>query len=126
MKVSEWLEQQGLTVDSEMPDSIMTSRLKVPEEIMDGLSDEGKTNARCIARDSGDMELVNTYISWLKAGDVAMFNTGSTASEALEKIIKDGSIYFYEKVVPAKPFEYFSFRNSLASYVVAMRFVKVE
>lgn len=127
MKVSEWMKRQGLTLDSEIPDSMMAAPLKVPEEMMDGLSEEDKTRVRTLAVESGDMEIVSTYISWLRAGDVAMFNTGSTVTEALTKIERDlGSIYYNEKLVPVKPLEYFSFRYTLVSDAVAMRFTKVK
>ena len=127
MKVSEWMERQGLTLDSEIPNSMMATPLKVPEEMMDGLSEEDKKKVRSLARDSGDMEDVKTYISWLKAGDVAMFGTGATVAEVLEKINSDlGSIYYNEKLVPVKPFEYIFFRYTLVSYAVAMRFTKVK
>lgn len=127
MKVSEWMERQGLTLDSEIPDSMMAAPLKVPEEMMDGLLEEDKKKVRTLARDSGDMEDVKTYISWLKAGDVAMFGTGATVAEVLEKINSDlGSIYYNEELVPVKPLEYFSFRYTIVSYAVCMRFTKVK
>lgn len=127
MKVSEWMERQGLTLDSEIPDSMMAAPLKVPEEMMDGLSEEDKMRVRTLAVESGDMEIVSTYISWPRAGDVAMFNTGSTVTEALTRIERDfGSIYYNEKLVPVKPLEYFSFRYTIVSDAVAMRFTKVK
>lgn len=127
MNVSEWMERQGLTLDSEIPDSMMAAPLKVPKEMMDGLSEEDKTRVRTLAVESGDMDIVSTYISWLRAGDVAMFNTGSTVTEALTKIERDfGSIYYNEKLVPVKPLEYFSFRYTIVSDAVAMRFTKVK
>lgn len=127
MKVKEWMERQGLTLDSEIPDSMMAAPLKVPEEIMDGLSGEDKARVQTLARSDGDMEHVEMYISWLRAGDVAMFNTGSTVTEALTRIERDfGSIYYNEKLVPVKPLEYFSFRYTIVGDAVAMRFTKVE
>lgn len=127
MKVSEWMERQGLTLDSEIPDSMMAAPLKVPEEMMDGLSEEDKMRVRTLARNGGDMEHVEMYISWLRAGDVGMYNTGATESEALERINSDlGSIYYHEELVPVKPLEYFSFRYTIVSYVVCMRFTKVK
>ena len=127
MKVSEWMERQGLTLDSEIPDSMMAAPVKVPEEMMDGLSEEDKTRVRTLARNDGDMEHVEMFISWLRAGDVAMFNTGVAESEALEIINSElGSIYYHEELVPIKPLEYFSFRHTIVSYAVCMRFTKVK
>jgi hypothetical protein len=97
--------------------------LKVPSEKLDGLTDEEKSHVMTLAYECGDMNIVDTYIGWLKAGNVAFYNTGSTIADALEKIFADlQSIRFNDNLEPVKPMECFHFKYSMVSYFVAVRF----
>ena len=126
MTVKEWMKKNGLSLEDELPLMPKETALKVPSEKLDGLTDEEKRHIMTLAYECGDMNIVDTYIGWLKDGDVAFYNTGSTIAEALEKIFADlQSIRFNEKLGLVEPLEYFYFKYTLVSYAVAVRFRKI-
>ena len=127
MTVKEWMKKNDLSLEDELP--LMPTEItpKVPPEKLNGLTDEEKQHVMTLAYECGDMNIVDTYIGWLKAGDVALYNTGSSVGEALEHIYADlQSIRFNDKLEPVKPMEYFHFKYTLVSYAVAMRFRRIE
>lgn len=127
MTVKEWMEKNGLSLEDELPLIPTEATLKVPSEKLDGLTDEEKQHVMTLAYECGDMNIVDTYIGWLKAGDVAFYNVGVSVGEALEHIYADlQSIRFNDKLEPVKPIEYFHFKYTLVSYAVAMRFRRIE
>ena len=127
MTVNEWMQKNGLSLEDELPLIPTDTALKVPPEKLDGLTDEQKQHVMTLAYECGDMSLVDTYIGWLMAGDVALYNVGRSVGEALEHIYADlPSVRYNEKLEPVKPTEYFHFKYTLISYAVAMRFRKTE
>lgn len=127
MTVKEWMDKNGLSLEDELPLMPTEITLKVPPEKLDGLTDEEKQHVMTLAYECGDMNMVDTYIGWLKSGDVALYNVGSSVGEALEHIYADlQSIRFNDKLEPVKPMEYFHFKYTLVSYAVAMRFRRIE
>ena len=127
MTVKEWMEKNGLSLEDELPLMPTEITLKVSPEKLDGLTDKEKQHVMTLAYECGDMNVVDTYIGWLKAGDVALYNVGSSVGEALEHIYADlQSIRFNDKLEPVKPMEYFHFKYTLVSYAVAMRFRRIE
>lgn len=127
MTVKEWMDKNGLSLEDELPLMPTEITLKVPPEKLDGLTDEEKQHVMTLAYECGDMNMVDTYIGWLKSGDVALYNVGSSVGEALEHIYADlQSIRFNDKLEPVKPMEYFHFKYTLVSYAVAVRFRRIE
>ena len=127
MTVKEWMDKNGLSLEDELPLIPTETTLKVPPDKLDGLTDEEKQHVMTLAYECGDMNIVDTYIGWLKAGDVALYNVGVSVGEALEHIYADlQSIRFNDKLEPVKPIEYFHFKYTLVSYAVAMRFRRIE
>ena len=127
MTVKDWMKNNGLSLEDEFPLIPTYTALKVPSEKLDGLTDEEKSHVMTLAYECGDMNIVDTYIGWLKAGNVAFYNTGSTIAEALEKIFADlQKIRFNDNLIPVEPMEYFHFKYTLVSYAVAVRFRKAD
>lgn len=127
MTVKEWMDKNGLSLEDELPLIPTETTLKVPPEKLDGLTDEEKSHVMTLAYECGDMNMVDTYIGWLKSGDVALYNVGSSVGEALEHIYADlQSIRFNDKLELARPMEYFHFKYTLVSYAVAVRFRRIE
>ena len=126
MTVKEWMKKNGLSLEDELPLMPTEATLKVPSDKLDGLTDEEKSHVMTLAYECGDRNIVDTYIGWLKAGDVAFYNTGSTIADALEKIFADlQSIRFNDNLEPVKPMECFHFKYTLVSYAVAVRFRRI-
>ena len=116
MKVRDWMEKFGLTLDSEMPAFMGTDDLIVPEELIEDLSEENKRQVYLLAANGGSI-----------AGDIAMYNTAATEIEALNRIQSGfGLLYRLENIEPVRPLEYFYFRENLVSYTIAMRFRAVD
>ena len=127
MTVKDWMKKNGLSLEDEFPLIPTETALKVPSEKLDGLTDEERSHVMTLAYECGDMNIVDTYIGWLRAGDVAFYNTGNTIAEALEKIFADlQKIRFNDNLIPVKPTEYFHFKYTLVSYAVAVRFRKAD
>lgn len=127
MTVKEWMKKNDLSLEDELPLIPTEATLKVPSEKLDGLTDKEKQHVMTLAYECGDMNIVDTYIGWLRAGDVAFYNTGSTIAEALENIFADlQKIRFNDNLIPVKPTEYFHFKYTLVSYAVAVRFRKAD
>lgn len=127
MTVKDWMKKNGLSLEDEFPLIPTETALKVPSEKTGGLTDEEKSHVMTLAYECGDMNIVDTYIGWLRAGDVAFYNTGNTIAEALEKIFADlQKIRFNDNLIPVKPTEYFHFKYTLVSYAVAVRFRKAD
>ncbi len=127
MKVKEWIERNGLSLEDEIPSAIAGPELFVSEAFTEGLSKEDAERVRTLAKDCSDSEKVEMYARWLKAGDVGMYDIGVTPFEAMQKIESNlSSIRRHEGLVPFNPNEFFSFKISLVNYAVIMRFTKAE
>lgn len=125
MKIKEWLERNRLTLEDEIPSSMAGPEVFVSEELTEGLSAEDADRVRLFARDCRDLQKVETYAGWLRAGDVGMWNEGASPSDAKRRILSDlKNIQFYEGLVPVEPYECFSFKLSFVEYAVVMRFRK--
>ena len=127
MKVRDWMEKFGLTLDSEMPAFMGTDELIVPGELIEDLSEENKGQVYLLAASGGSIDNIKQCVEWIKAGDIVMYNTDATKNEALNKIQSDFNVlYLFDNIEPVRPLEYFYFRENLVSYTIAMRFRAVD
>lgn len=127
MKVRDWMDKFGLTLDSEMPAFMGTDELIVPEELIEDLSEENKRQVYLLAANGGSIDNIKQYVEWIKAGDIAMYNTAATEIEALNRIQSGFNLlYRFDNIEPVRPLEYFYFRENLVSYTIAMRFRAVD
>lgn len=127
MKVSEWLQQQGLTLDSEL--NVPPLLWKSADDCFDmsGLSEEDKNSVRSLMIDKCEAENIERYIHWLRVGDVGVYNTGASVAEVLQLIENDlGCIKYNLGLAPVEPREYFAFPYGPTAIGVMMRFSKPQ
>ena len=61
MKVKEWIERNGLSLEDEIPSAITGPELFVSESLTEGLSKEDAERVRTLAKDCNDLEKVEMY-----------------------------------------------------------------
>ena len=127
MKIREWLENSGLTIDDEMPEKVSCSLKDIPKDILDGLSEESVKVLRSLALDTNDIDSVKKMAEWLRHGDVGLYNTGQTVLDALSKIEKESSAVRKSLgLEPVQPMEYISFKYNFVDFAVIVRFRAIE
>lgn len=127
MKIREWLENSGLTIDDDMPDKVSCSLKDIPQDVLEGLSEESVKILRSLALDTDDIDSVKKMAEWLRHGDVGLFNTGQTVLETLSKIGEESSaIRISLGLEPVQPMEYISFKYNLVEFAVIVRFRAIE
>lgn len=123
MKIKEWLDKQGLTLEDEIPEVLVDSLTDIPEEILEGLSKESLQKVRALAMDTKNIESVKQFAGWLRNGDTGLYNTGHSVSEVLEKINKDlPSIRSALSLTPVLPMEYICYKYGQEQVAVLVRF----
>ena len=126
MKIKEWLEKQGLTLEDEVPEELVESLTDIPEDVLEGLSKESLQKVRAFAMDSNNIESIKQFSGWLRSGDTGLYNTGQSVSEAMEKINKDlFSIRTALYLTPVLPMEYICYKYGKEQVAVLVRFKSI-
>lgn len=127
MTVKEWMERQGLTLESEMPETTATDTPEVMEAILEGLTEKDRRTVMQIAAESGSLADARTYAGWLKEGDVGMHSLAGSVQQGISIIYDDlKSIRYNEGLEMATPLQYIYYRIQSGLFDIIVRFTKAS
>lgn len=127
MKIKEWLDQQGLTIEDQVPEVLAESLKDIPDDVLEGLSKEDLQIVRALAFDTRNIDSIRQFSEWLKNGDIGLYNIGKSVVEALDKINGElSSIRFSMGLEPVLPMEYICFSYGETNVSVIVRFRRID
>lgn len=123
MKIQEWLDKHGLSLDSEFDEETVQRAVTAEIEFsFPDLSEEQQREIDLFRKQAVRKEDVITYAKWLASGDIMVWNSDNSEMAAYEKIMEDREIMeSIHAIRYVEPFEYLTFRYRNGLVAVGLR-----